>query len=766
MKSSLSLLTVRIKEKDDPKLLLNIHGYVPFHNKVESKEVLLSLVITDSYPVTYPKVYCLQEHDLDEDKNLPEKLNEAKLHHLQIWNHRNSSLLTILKHTINFSTLKCHIDKELHYANENGVSMEENKFPLNDNLSDLILNMNYSNAFLIQYSRKGRIKIDVEDSKKNSNTIFLTNKTILIEECQAVSAKFSNNEQSGKLMLKFEPFTLSIQCEDLKIAKKILASALNSNFLESGISFLRKSVLVTIRSSAKNYIQILFADECGNYLIDTKYMNIVLKDANNKLAEDVRKMNAFCSGLKEQLILKNYFKKELITNETVSIISEKTPIRDNNERIPDEGHVIYRDPLNLPSEIFQTIILLLSGKDIHSCRQINKTWNKEIKCLIWNSEFALKSLRSKLKINWKESNFIKTTDSYTLNFHCPQIVATTSNSFLVYESLQEYEKFALINIDSREVWVIEENKSNFQTFQVKINNNIIAIYKEDSMKKGKLKAYSIKNRQLIFEEEITKLLDLLIDSTTSAMLVVLITEDYIKTLSFQNFGSTVQRINRGVHTPSKPHFSHLEADFLSFGIYDEDNQTSSFHVWMIDPKNDYIHSYKNIQDLETFVHGVVSKNNLLHKALYIPSLIISHGCNSLNNSDTCCIRILNEEGDLMKQIIFNDFFDDCLGEINFLTSSNRTHLFILRKTRNEGLYFTEIPPENGGQFEEENISNTKLQDLEQLRDDTFYITKLECTYVINSTSVASISIKENSMYENSNNNCMFTVKKLQFWGHN
>ena len=128
---------MRIKEKDDPKVLLNIHGYVPFHNKIESKEVLLSLVITDSYPVTYPKVYCLQEHDLDEDKNLPEKLNEAKLHHLQIWNHRNSSLLTILKHTINFSTLKCHIDKELHYANENGVSMEENKFPLNDNLSDL-----------------------------------------------------------------------------------------------------------------------------------------------------------------------------------------------------------------------------------------------------------------------------------------------------------------------------------------------------------------------------------------------------------------------------------------------------------------------------------------------------------------------------------------------------------------------------------------------------------------------------------------------------
>ena len=120
--------------------------------------------------------------------------------------------------------------------------------------------------------------------------------------------------------------------------------------------------------------------------------------------------------------------------------------------------------LGLPDLVVVEIFIQLSGKSLHRCRQVCKTWNIFILENIWKYKYARDALEKRLIQNWNNIDPKDVETEEVFDWTTSNVVNTLAltENFFVVESkdsrnnLKEYRSFLVHNISTKEVWKIED----------------------------------------------------------------------------------------------------------------------------------------------------------------------------------------------------------------------------------------------------------------------------------------------------------------------
>lgn len=169
-------------------------------------------------------------------------------------------------------------------------------------IKDIIKLINDSDHYYTTSSCSGRIIVISQSEqdyqkKKGCQWIFVSHTHI--DDHQEVIKALINHE--GSAVLKFEPFILHATCATIDHAMKVNRSAIDSGFRNSGISVGQSGrVTVAVRSTHSLEIPI----SCnGSVLVSEEYIEYIVKKANDKLKENLLRIDKFYLKLKNILMI-------------------------------------------------------------------------------------------------------------------------------------------------------------------------------------------------------------------------------------------------------------------------------------------------------------------------------------------------------------------------------------------------------------------------------------------------------------------------------
>lgn len=295
-----------------------------------------------------------------------------------------------------------------------------------------------------------------------------------------------------------------------------------------------------------------------------------------------------------------------------------------------------------------------------------------------------------------------------------------------------------------------------------MNTAIIAIYNQDPNKYGRLRVYSIDFRKIILDKTTDDLLDVILDSQTNYITLVVLFKEKISVYNSANDATMIETFSRKTEITSYKNYAYLFGNYLSYGFKKQNTKETTFNVWTLNYQNSHLVHYKKISNLEAYLCPNNPTTYHIQKVLFVSLYIITQECNYSESKDMCCIGIATENGVRLKQLLFENAIGECLGCLDFYHEKNKT-IYIQRKDKEDALYLIDMkqyfkfgPPQN--------IMSNKVSHIEQYEENSFFIQKLFCKYIINSTFIASVSIRE-SLIENEAQNTVINIKKLNYFSH-
>ena len=434
-------------EKKSENVYLKLEGIIPILKKLDSFDLSLNVIIDYNHPIK-PPIFIMNENQFF-SRNEIDIIDESGyilLPMLKNWEKNNEKLSIVLKEIIRSITMSIN-------RSQKEPSLE--KIKNNDTRNILLLFQKINNTYKLSINKISSNKYIIKMVKKDYQPeSLLESSNITPEEIISISEQMEKSGTKGKLILQMQPAQFSIQCQNMNFAKALLSIALKSNYEESGIKFENKRIIVIIKNSNVN--KLILTNDYGKMIIEKRYLEMNILEAQH----------IFKTEKKNLEVLIRYLDK-FISNNNLEIriksrhIEKKIAIQKKPCPIKVENELIFMNILSLPNEIIQLIFLELDGQTLHKCRQINKLYNEKIKQLIWNDKPAYDKLQTRILYNKKNAKFTKTSKNVSIPFQFPDIIATSKDSFLVYESLYGYNKFAHYNIQNEELWIIEENREIF-----------------------------------------------------------------------------------------------------------------------------------------------------------------------------------------------------------------------------------------------------------------------------------------------------------------
>ena len=729
---------------------LEINGNIKIHHINESEYIKVRIIISDDYPSEKPLLFINNRENIKIKKSIIfTNMNEIDVPQTAKWSSYYRTLLYWMKQNImlinnEYNKITFGINQIRETDIRHTIFNEINK--LNNTIQYTVLDVNLSKIYL--------------EKQKNNETqnILTSNFDISKKDVLTALKKNETLKLSGEICLRFQPTYIKFICINLNFARMLLICANRSKYLDSGISFENNRIMVTVRKNSS--LKFPIANQKGKLIISKTYLNTILSETNRNISED---QNRLCTLLNAIKIILNDSRIQEIKlldknfETPTKIITETNTISKSNK--------IFMNLLDFPNEIFQKIMLLLNGNTLRNCKSLNREWYDKIDNTIWKSLNAITKLNKKLENNWKTNNHSTEVKKLSFDFRFPELVAENATSFILFSTSKGYENFAHYNIKTDKLWIIEEERSMFRTTNIRMNESIIILYKETRNNKGIMKVYSIENRRKIYNQDMIDLIDFVLDSRSNTKTVIVFYKDKIEILFFETTGS-VKIHSKGIRIENKPLYPFYLEQNLSFVIYNESQDKHSLYIWSISPKSNTFVKFKYIHDLESFVSYNQNNSVLLHKVIFISPYIISHGCYNEEYASYCCIRILDEDGSIIRNLMFNDslkmFPHSCLGMLHFTFETNK--LFIHRKYIGNGIYIIDIltifKPEINI-----NVSNLRIIELDQYKQATNFVQKMFCKYVINKTFAASIYI-DDDFFQNDFQHSLISIKILKYFGHN
>lgn len=188
-------------------------------------------------------------------------------------------------------------------------------------IAPLVARINAHPAFFTTSSCSGRISISQElqsplhpghipshttptrRKMKGGDWNFVSHSPIDAQEVlQTLSDCFARNEtqqpQLGLMVFRFEPFILAVECLTLSHAQALVSCAIASGFRESGVTSMRKRIIVAVRCSIRIEAPIA---EAGHLMVSEDYLKFLVRIANEKMGINHRRTEKFLSAFIDQL---------------------------------------------------------------------------------------------------------------------------------------------------------------------------------------------------------------------------------------------------------------------------------------------------------------------------------------------------------------------------------------------------------------------------------------------------------------------------------
>ncbi|XP_074545064.1 tRNA wybutosine-synthesizing protein 3 homolog [Halichoeres trimaculatus] len=133
------------------------------------------------------------------------------------------------------------------------------------------------------------------------------------QKCKSEELVSGLSRSSADAVLKFEPFVLHVQCRELKDAQLLHAVAVNSGFRNSGLTVGRTGkILMAVRSTHGLEVPL---SRNGLLLVDHEYIKFLAQIANEKMEENLRRIERFYQNLWSALSDDQFKTQQVLENE-------------------------------------------------------------------------------------------------------------------------------------------------------------------------------------------------------------------------------------------------------------------------------------------------------------------------------------------------------------------------------------------------------------------------------------------------------------------
>ncbi|PKK27373.1 hypothetical protein A306_00004185 [Columba livia] len=135
---------------------------------------------------------------------------------------------------------------------------------------------------------------DVGIQKQNCTWLLVTHET-----CDKGDVMTALEKATGDVVLKFEPFVLHVQCQELQDAQLLHSVAVNSGFRNSGITVGKGGkIMMAVRST--HCLEVPLCHK-GKLMVSEEYIEFLINVANQKMEENIKRINRFYERLESAL---------------------------------------------------------------------------------------------------------------------------------------------------------------------------------------------------------------------------------------------------------------------------------------------------------------------------------------------------------------------------------------------------------------------------------------------------------------------------------
>ncbi|XP_037354447.1 tRNA wybutosine-synthesizing protein 3 homolog isoform X2 [Talpa occidentalis] len=182
----------------------------------------------------------------------------------------------------------------------------------------------------VDLSRKGSLDEDIVELVQVLNrqeqfftTSSCSGRIVLLDGIAALK------KVNGDAILKFEPFVLHVQCQQLQDAQILHSVAMDSGFRNSGITVGKKGkTMLAVRST--HGLEVPLSHK-GTLMVTEEYIDFVLNIANQKMEENKKRIERFYSCLQHALERETITKSPPKEKNTSSYTHKK-------KRNPEKAH--------------------------------------------------------------------------------------------------------------------------------------------------------------------------------------------------------------------------------------------------------------------------------------------------------------------------------------------------------------------------------------------------------------------------------------------
>ncbi|XP_069718202.1 tRNA wybutosine-synthesizing protein 3 homolog isoform X2 [Phaenicophaeus curvirostris] len=116
---------------------------------------------------------------------------------------------------------------------------------------------------------------------------------------QGGAAMAALEKATGDVVLKFEPFVLHVQCQEMQDAQLLHSVAVDSGFRNSGITVGRGGkIMMAVRST--HCLEVPLSHK-GKLMVSEEYIEFLIHVANQKMEENIRRIDRFYRSLESAL---------------------------------------------------------------------------------------------------------------------------------------------------------------------------------------------------------------------------------------------------------------------------------------------------------------------------------------------------------------------------------------------------------------------------------------------------------------------------------
>lgn len=177
---------------------------------------------------------------------------------------------------------------------------QSKKGSVDEDITDLVALLNGCEQFFTTSSCSGRIILidgapessDVQ--KQNCVWLFVSH-----QKCRSDDLIDALSQSSGDAVLKFEPFVLHVQCRKLEDAQLMHSVAINSGFRNSGLTVSKTGKIITAVRSTHG-LEVPLSHQ-GRVVVEHEYIKYLSEIANQKMEENLRRINRFYQNLQSAL---------------------------------------------------------------------------------------------------------------------------------------------------------------------------------------------------------------------------------------------------------------------------------------------------------------------------------------------------------------------------------------------------------------------------------------------------------------------------------